>query len=79
MQLHIHIQNAGLYISRFKIVNKKKEEKLQHRSDVVGDGEWRLGLRLDFLHRHALSELDQRQAVCKVDIEDALLARSVNQ
>jgi hypothetical protein len=38
--------------------------------------EWRLGLGLDLLNRHTISNLNQRQPVRKVDIKDTLFSVS---
>lgn len=45
---------------------------LQHGLEIVGNMEGRLGLALDLVDRHAIGNLDQGQAVSKVDIEHTL-------
>lgn len=51
---------------------------LQHRLDVLGHLEWRFGLALDFLHGHAVGELNEGQAIGKVDVKDALNRRLIS-
>jgi hypothetical protein len=50
---------------------------LQHRLQVIGDSERRLRLALDLINSHAVSDLDELQAVGEVNVEDALGQRLV--
>jgi hypothetical protein len=45
----------------------------EHRLDIVRDRKGGLGLGLDLVDRDALGELDEREAVGEVDIEDTLV------
>lgn len=45
---------------------------LQHRLQVFRNVERRLGLALDLVHSHAIRNLDQREAMSKVNIKDSL-------
>lgn len=42
---------------------------LQHGLQVIGDLEWSRGLAVDFVHRNALGELGQGQALRGADLE----------
>ncbi len=46
--------------------------RLKHRLDLVGNFERRLGLGFDLIDGDAVSEFDQGEAMCEVDVEDAL-------
>jgi hypothetical protein len=45
---------------------------LQHRLQVLGNGEWCLGLALDLLHCHTVGNLNQLETVGKVNVKDTL-------
>lgn len=50
---------------------------LQHGLQVVGDGEGRLSLALDLIHRNSVRNLDEGQSVGEVDVKDTLHAKLV--
>jgi hypothetical protein len=45
---------------------------LQHWLNIVRNLEWSFRLRFDLLDRHTIRQLDQGQAISKVDIKHAL-------
>lgn len=50
-----------------------RQSSLEHEFQVISHPEGRIRLGFDFLHRHVIRNLDQREPLCEVDVKDTLL------
>ena len=63
---------GGALIEMFPFSTIKELLLLQHGLNIVRNFERRFSFGLDFIHRDSVSEFDEGQSICKIDVENTL-------